>query len=330
MLAGELKRPMDKSALGNDVAALNNLCAFLNSPLMATTQEGEGAAPLSAPPIPEGPTNLAAALHSTLPVESPSPAPASPVKQGAVARPLPLPVVAPTTIDIRHAFYTGRICSGKDYVAGLTGAHIEGFARPLYSLATFFFGVPMDNLTNKDLPGMREFLQRAGQWGRGLVDAQHPYTTERAIFITAVRSLAASGLLEKSLGVDWEQFGRNENIWLDAALSRVAAETGRVAITNVRFGNEFKKLTEVGYSNWHVMTTPKEWQARLAARKIEPNDPVLKDTSEQLAASLDTQVVKTISKQKNGAKLRVIWNSDTPPPSPRLWTVAEFLKSANS
>jgi hypothetical protein len=162
------------------------------------------------------------------------------------------------------------------------------------------------------------------------VNAQYPLTTERAIFITAIRSLAESGVLEKSLGVDWSNFGRSENIWIDAALSRVAADVGRVAITNVRFANEFRKLSEVGYSNWHVMTTPAEWQARLAARKIQPNDPVLKDTSEQLAANLDAQVIGTISKQRVGPKLRVIWNSTTPPPSPRLWTVAEFLKASNT
>jgi hypothetical protein len=246
---------------------------------------------------------------------------------------VPAPAV-PKSVNIQHAFYTGRICSGKDYIAGLTGAHVEGFARPFYSLATFFFGVPVDENTNNNLPGMREFLQRVSLWGGGQVSAQYPYSTERAIFITAVRSLAASGVLEKSLGVDWEQFGRNENIWLDAALARVSGAEGgiggRVAITSARFANEFKKLSEVGFVNWHVMTTPKEWEARLSARKIQPNDPSLKDVSEQLAASLDNQVVQTISKQKVGPKLRVIWNSDTQPPSPRLWTVSEFLKAANS
>src|SRR6185436_696911 len=324
LLASELKRPLDRAALGDDTAALNALVGFLNSPVMESTAQGDGSTgelATGAPPISE---------ISQLEKAQSAASRAKPPRVAAAPTAPTAPPPSPVSINLARVFYTGRLCSGKDYVAGLTGATVEGFARPLYHLAEFFFGVPVNAGINKDVPGMRAFLQTAGQWGRGVVNEQYPYTPARAVFIAAIRSLAGAKLLDESLGVKWEDYGRDENLWLNAALARInVASPARVAITNVRYANEFKALTESGYTNWHVMTTPKEWEARLASRKIALNSPVLKDTSEQLAAHLDAQVIRTISQQKVGPKLRVIWNSTTPPPSSRLWTVQQFLDSAN-
>jgi hypothetical protein len=314
---------MDKMALGNDVAAINNLVGFLNSPLNA----GE---------LAPGEISVAEAMANTLPDanEQASQAAANPRARQPVSKIAALPEPEPTLeeapgFNMARAFYTGRLCVGKDYVAKLTGAKIEGFAEPLYALAEYFFGVKVTADKNKDLPGMRAFLQTVGQWGRGAVSKEYPFSAARAAFIGAVRSAGANDEFSPNLGVNWADYGCTENLWLNAALVRIAvAKHERVAITNVRFSNEHKELMAQGFVNWHVMTSPKEWQERLEKRGLKVDAPVLKDTSEQLAAHLDRQVIDEISRSKNGRKLRVIWNSATPCPSARLWTVSQFLAAA--
>jgi hypothetical protein len=232
-----------------------------------------------------------------------------------------VPAPAPA---LSKVFFTGGLAVGKDHMAGVAGLPIEGLARPLYALANLFFAASVDANGNKDaLPGMRAFLQTVGQWGRGTINAQYPVSPARAAFIGMIRSLA--GTLPGNLGVDWASFGINENIWLDAALVRIAAAgPERISITNVRFANEFAQLTKLGWTNFHVITTPAERIERLAKRGLTPESPVLKDTSEQLSRALDNQVIKQLSTVRNGAKMRVIWNSAAPCPSTRLWTLAEW------
>lgn len=315
----KLLKPLDKANLGGDVAALNHLIGFLNDPRVTgadSTPDAKGS---------DAPTDIASAVAGVeIPFTPPGPAVlvAPPVRE----------VAPPTSLDLRKFFLTGKLCSGKDFVASKVGATIEGFSVPLYALATHFFGIEVDANTNKDsIPGMRAFLQTVGNWGRGTVSAQYPVSPARATFIAAIRSLGAAGALDNRLGVMWGDYGWKENIWLNAALYRVQAAGAEInAITNVRFPNEFKRLTELGWANWHVMTHPKEWEARLAARKLKPDAAVLKDNSEALAAQLDAQVVKEISARKSGPKLRVVWNSNSPVPSARLWTLAEFMKAANA
>lgn len=329
----KLNKPLDKLALGDDVAALNNLVGFLNSPLSG----GEDRAP--------GEASLTEAMGGTLPdAESQAAQAAANPKArqpkgnpNLVIEPKIAPVVSTVAepaaehgfVNLSRVFYTGRLCVGKDYVAALTGATIEGFALPLYALAKYFFGVDVTASANKDLPGMRAFLQTAGQWGRAFVSTTYPYSAARAAFIQSVRHANESNAFPQSLGVDWPKFGADANLWLNAALVRLEANNPeRVAITNVRFANESAELLRQGFSNWHVMTSPEEWAARLAQRRIPANSPVLKDTSEEMAANLDRQVVSEISRSRTGRKLRVIWNSAKPCPSARLWTVNDFLSAA--
>jgi hypothetical protein len=334
LLTPELKRPLDRSSLGNDAAAVNALTSFLNSPLMET----------AAPEARNGEMDAATALMQTTPTDEaqaaqvsanpnarhkpaaaiPTAASVAPVSGGGTSA-LPSFVPAPA---LNKVFFTGGLCVGKDYVAALAGLPVEGFARPLYALANHFFGGVGISATdpNKDIvPGMRAFLQTVGQWGRGTVNAQYPVTPTRAVFIAAVRSLGASGALPADLGVNWSTFGINENIWLDAALARIAdAGTERISITNVRFANEFKRLSEAGFTNFHVITTPAERIERLAKRGLTPQSPVLKDISEHLAQALDKKVIEQLSGSRKGPKMRVIWNSSAPCPSARLWTLAEW------
>lgn len=224
-------------------------------------------------------------------------------------------------------FFTGRLCSGKDYLAKAAGCKVLGFADPLYAVASYYFDVEVTSEKNKDLPGMRAFLQTVGQWGRGTVSEKYPLTPARALFVKRVRSDGACGLFGNA-PVEWESYGKNEDIWLDSLIARVAAlPAARIAVTNCRFQNEFERLQKENYDHWHCMCNPKTWAARLAKQNLTPESPAVKDLSEQLAAKLDASVIRQCSAQKSGPKLKVIWSDEAmPAPSSRLHSVADFLR----
>lgn len=301
-------RPMDPTNLGQDVPALKSLCGFLNSDPDVTG--------LTKAPVDK--TGATMAVQDPLTALLPAPNPV--VTQ---------PAAGPPKDDLNRIFFTGRLCVGKDHMASAIGATIFGFSEPLYKIAEYFFGVSVNSQANKDIPGMRAFLQAVGQWGRAVISKEYPLTPARALFTETIRTLGPTVIdPEDALKVDWSSYGRNENIWIDAALARIeASPSSRLALTNVRFMNEFKRLQADGWTHFHVMCSSKTWSERLAKRDLKTDAPVLKDLSEKLAAALDQSVIKQISMQKLGHKLHVIWNDATPPPSPRLWTVAEFLQA---
>lgn len=314
--------PTNSSA---EVRALDGMLNLANK-IQAEAKGAEPPAPVHTPvpqvalsipgPIVQGPRQPVAEGFDIVEVE-PATKPFVPV------------VAAPITVDVsgKKIFFTGRLCAGKDYCAAQANRTIVGLADPLYYLATHFFGVSVDANAGKDIPGIRQFLQVVGQWGRAQIDIKYPLTTERAIFCTMIRSLAAAGIISGN-AVDWSQYGRDPDIWLSAAMKR-ATGIANPAITNVRFENEFKRLKEDGWVDWHVMTTPTSWTRRLAERKLTPQSAEVNDLSEKLAAGRDSGVQKKMSQQRTGPKMRVIWNDNTPPPSPRFYTLQEFLAEVN-
>ena len=246
-----------------------------------------------------------------------TPPPRGQIQQVALPSPLPQQT-APTKI-----FFTGRLCVGKDHCATDAGYPVVGFADPMYALANHFFGTAVDANHGKELPGMRSFLQTVGQWGRGDVNAEYPYTPLRAIFITMIRSLSAAGALPDSKA--WEKFGY-QDFWVDRLLARTVNAVGRLAVTNCRFENEFTALKANGWQHWHVIASPNTWTARLGSKKMTPQSPEVNNGSEALAKKLDASVVKVLSTQRNGEKLRVVWNDTAATcPSKRLHTLEEFL-----
>lgn len=305
-----LKRPLDKLAMGGDVASLNSLLKLMNDPRITGAEVPKGADVLAVASDKTGATMIA-----TDPVLS------QPVK----TKPVPNPIVARAPTNPAKLFYTGLIGAGKDHIAEQTGATIFGFAEPLYHLAEYFFGVAVNAKEGKQIPGVRQFLQAAGQWGRNEVTEQYPLTPARACFVSMIRSLGEAGRFDTEHEVDWSSYGRNKDIWLNAANARVEnflakSPEARVAITNVRFQNEYKRLSEFGWTGFHVMCSP---ETRL--KRVPGVDS--KDASEQLAAFLNNDVTRKISAQPKGAKLRAIWNCSTPSPSSRLYSVAEFLQT---
>lgn len=228
---------------------------------------------------------------------------------------------------------SGRLASGKDYVAAQAGARVFGFADPLYAVASYFFGVEVTATQNKDLPGMRAFLQYLGQWGRGEVNDKYPYTPARAVFVQMVRSLGVhSGSKAFCPSVDWSSFGFDKNIWINALHKRMTEAREiepklRVAITNARFENELRYFRDQNnFDHFHIMCSPETWAERLAKKNLKPESKELQDVSEQLAIHLDRDVVNKIRTQKVGNKLKVIWNDHRPCPSARLYTLNEFLQ----
>lgn len=302
--------------MSNEVAALDAHLALLNSIPQIGAPEGVQPPPPSAVPPP-------ASMTAAEPTAIFSPARP---EESLFITDTPPPA---TRVSAQKLFFTGRLKSGKDFAAKASGATILGFADPLYSLASHFFGVTVNATEGKDLPGMRAFLQTAGQWGRGTVSEQYPYTPARALFIEAVRAAADSGKLGAP-EVEWATYGTNPDIWLNACLLRaelyIQAYPGkRVAITNCRFSNEYSRLQAEGFEHWHCMCGPKTWAARLAESKLTPESPSVRDTSEQLAVKLDQSVITQLNAQKVGPNLKCIWSDPSAPVPTRLHSVASFL-----
>lgn len=185
----------------------------------------------------------------------------------------------------------GAFGVGKDYVLKRYGYTILGFADPLYAIAAYAFGT-----ADKSLPGMREFLQTIGQWGRGTVSEQYPLTVQRATFVPARILMRGNPVVEnmradltKRFHVDWKQWG-TPDIWVDALARRIAAspKTARIAVSNVRFGNELTKLRAAGLDAWLVASTPAELKERRKAAGLSERGSG--DTSEVLAKSLGRAV----------------------------------------
>jgi len=248
-----------------------------------------------------------------------------------VRRESPPPIVRPVG---RSLLFSGRLASGKDYVAEKAGAKIFSLPDPLYAVASHLFGVEVTSTKNKDLPGMRAFLQYLGQWGRNEVNDKYPYTPARAVFVQMIRSLGVHSQSKAFCpSVDWSSFGFDNEIWVKACATRIEgvrehdAAVKRVAIPNLRFEFELKYFRERGFDHYHIMCSAETWAERLVKKNLKPESKELNDISEQLAIHLDRDVAKKTKAQPVGNKLKVIWNDPRPCPSARLYTLNEFLQA---
>jgi hypothetical protein len=306
----KLQRPMNPENMGGDAASLNNLLAMLNDPRITGAEVPKEEIAKAKIKVPSKSCDLP-------PVTAPVPA-------------APSPSPAPTALPAK-IFFTGRMCSGKDFCAEQAGAKILGLADPIYKLVEQFFGIQVTSTENKNLPGIRELLQVLGQWGRRIITVKYPLTPARAMMTAFIRNNAPHWFETNCLLVDWGSYGTDPDIWLKSVVNRADAflaenPAARVAITNVRFENEFKRLTEDGWTHYHVMCSPNTLATRQAAKGILAGSPVLTDESEKLAIFLDGDVGKKMKENKPGL-LRVIWNDNVPAPSKRLLTLAQWLQN---
>ena len=301
-----------KQSIDNDARALENSLKFLN-------EIGQ----LKAPGI-QNKIMTDPALEG-LP-RSCSDTPAQSISSPQVsATPTSPPVVPPTHTLGRKIFFTGRLCAGKDHVAGqIKPAKILGFADPIYTLAEFLFNVKVTSTSGKDVPGMRKFLQTVGQWGRNEVNEKYPLTAERAMFCQMIRSYAQNKIIQLE-GVDLENFGLNPDLWVDALVARAENIAERVIATNCRFPNEYHRLIQAGWQHWHIVCSPQTMVKRLATRGLGPNSPEVNDMSEQMALKLDKQLAEVLTRRE-GNKLQAIWSDEAAKPSDRLYSVEQFSK----
>lgn len=306
-LAGQTEvKPLKTDGRKRETRVLSQLTALINTPEFST-DDGDGK--FHAPP-PEAiamvPSQADQVAATRVMPTIPQAAAAATEAAGMGKRELP-----PRT------FTTGRMKAGKDFILSHFGYRIHGFAEPLYALQEFFFGNP-----DKKLPGARQFLQKVGQWGRGMVTEQYPITTERAAFCQFIRILGGE-LASVCPSVDWNAFG-TDDLWLNALLHRVQQEeSARVGVSNVRFENEFHGLANAGWTHFHVMCSPETWAKRLKESGLNPKSAEVADTSERMAIALDADSLK--SAKTKGGKLRIIWNDPyVRSPSPRFYTFNEL------
>lgn len=304
----KLARPMDPNMMGGDVAALKSLLELTANPDLELLP-GQKARTSADQPIErdDGP------VQDPIPYQQPAAA-ALPASKRPVGT---------------HLLFSGSLGVGKDYVAAAVGAKIFGFSDPMYTVASYLTGVKVTSTENKDVPGMRDLLQKIGQWGKNDVNEKYPYTPARTVFCYIVRLLGVRAAFEEP-SVEWDRFGLDPDLWLKACERRIVAFTGeekRVAITNARFKNElehFRALPE--WDHWHIMCSPETWKERLAKKKLTPQSKELQDVSEQLALALNRDVAKKLAARASNNMLRVIWNDTRPSPSSRLYTINQFLQ----
>lgn len=326
-LAADTLKKMTRT--NSEAGTLKGLTSLINNPEFGEGVEDGKSGKFSAPApgsteeaglhknaVKTFPTRKEEVEHTTPMDPMPRTAPATAAPKPAVSR-----IVFPNKV-----FTTGRLKSGKDFFLAAIGAQIHGLADPLYELMRIFFGTD-----DKTIPGAREFLQAIGQWGRGTISEKYPLTAARATFVTMIRTMGPGGFIPKKLKVTWENYGKDENIWLNALIARLGdlqdtvGPGMRLGISNVRFQNEFDRLKQEGFTQFHVMCSKQSWTARLAKDGKSPNSAAVNDTSEQMAIAFDNQVMKTIKENPKGPKLRVVWSDrQVPAPSERFITLADI------
>lgn len=326
----KLRKPLDKSNMGGDVASLKQLIGLMNNPLITGAD---------VPPEAQQQINAVFNSEAVKPFVqnnlSPTSTAPSPTTERAVSASVPPNVIDNPVSLGRKIFFTGRLCAGKDFTAAYIGANVFGFADPIYALTEYLHNVKVTATQGKDLPGIRQFLQTVGQWGRNEVNTKYPLNAERAMFCMMIRSLASHNCLMSEglhLGVDWGMFGLTPDLWIDGLLKRVevAPEGQRIAVTNCRFANEYKRLVAAGWQHWHIICSPQQWLARLAILNLDANSPTVSDMSERLAIDLNADLTRKLSANKNGNKMRVVWSDPSSSPSNRIYSLAEFKSMSNN
>lgn len=318
-----LARPMDPNMMGGELAALKGILDLTANPDLELLP-GQKARASDRDPIERHTESAAIGGDQSLYQQPAAPSQETP----------PLPTLKRPIGEM--LLLSGSLGVGKDFVAEKIGAKVFGFADPMYKVASYLTGVEVTSTQNKDLPGMRDLLQKIGQWGKNDVNDKYPYTPARTIFCYVVRLMGIRGAFDSPTfpsGVEWDQFGVDPDLWLKACEKRINAfierqeNTGRIAITNARFQNELEHFrAKPEWDHWHVMCSPETWKERLAKKKLTPESKELQDVSEQLARALNADVAKKLAARTSNNKLRVIWNDSRPAPSPRLYTTAQFLQ----
>lgn len=191
--------------------------------------------------------------------------------------------------------FTGSLGAGKDYVADALGASKASMAEPLYAMTKLFFNRGSVDRSEGLPVGLRECWQTFGQWGKGTVSQEYPLTPVRAMFETFVRDRMWPELLQQfgeTFGVRWEDYGRDENLWIKAMVHRLkgrrlSPDRSRTltAVTNIRFKCEVDAFKAQGWPLIHVLASPATLRARQDAQHT--SEEARSNSSERLAHQIN-------------------------------------------
>lgn len=208
------------------------------------------------------------------------------------------PIPAAPTVSLHRVFFTGRSGVGKSWLAHQMGALEFCIQDPITAVLTEQFGeiksVPMD-LVNLII-----------QWGEGVITKDIPLTATRLLFQSFAKAQFG------------EDFGKT-GFWARRLIDSALAADGPVAITTVTDAAIFNALKDAGFQHFHVMASNTTVNNR--SRRATANN--------KLAEHLDNQIIKALSLEKNGEKLKAVWcDNVVAPMSNRLFDVGGFLAMA--
>ena len=215
---------------------------------------------------------------------------------------------------INRLALSGRMRAGKDHVAKTCGYKIVSFSQPIYWLLEAYCGT-----SDKRYPGIREMMQKVGQWGWGSVSQQYPITFERIGFTNWVRFKLHDyhGAYPSLSGINWFQYGNQKDFWVRILLDRVAklSPTEKVAVVNVRFDHELAPLRDAGFSHYHVYCEESTRRSRFGDEPFNESEQL--DESELFAVQQKVLLPDD----------RVIWNDHNPvPPGKAYITIGQFIE----
>jgi hypothetical protein len=189
------------------------------------------------------------------------------------------------SLDDDGVVLTGRRRAGKDHVAETNGYVIYGFADPMYDLAEHFIGS-----SDKEKPGVLDFIYRIGAWGRGDVNEEYPLTPERKRITEDIRETATQ-FTSIGSATQWQSFGKYPSFWTQILENRIRqSDEDRIAVTNARFPNELRRMCKnAGLNHYHVMCAEETRMDRLGEEEYHgpSSDPEDLPVTEQMAAHFD-------------------------------------------
>lgn len=224
---------------------------------------------------------------------------AEPQAQPQPVAPPPPPPPQPQSIDLSRIFFTGRSGVGKTHLAGLLGAAEFCIQDPILRMLSEEFAELKGNYPY-------DFINLVILWGEGVITDKVPITATRILFSREAKRLWGS------------EFGTS-GFWTRRLLDAALEHDGQSVVTTVTDEKQFTALKEAGLVHFHVMCSNPSLQQR--QRRKGAND--------ALANTLDNQVMKALSMQREGPKIRAIWCDSTAPPlSSRLYDIGGFLAEA--
>lgn len=313
-----LARPLDRAAMGNDIATLRNLVGMLNNPeitgAVVPQEEREAAhVPGAATASPEQMVREEAVaakranaqaeaeiMRATLEVTKES-LPTPPVAKPQPASQWKLPIT-------KKFFFTGAGKAGKSWLAAQLGARVFELDDPIRAMAASAFG----EYKEESYAG---FAHEVYAWGEGLVTKSYPLTAARSMFVESIR-----GLEQK--GIRFDYFGR-AGFWMQTLLERVLRFREEfpnevVVVTDVGTPDQLSALKNTGFLHFHVMCNQLTRTNRGGLPAVS-----------SLVQAIEQDITKQVSQHPRGAKLWCVWcDENYQVPAGRLLSTEEFLGGA--